>query len=867
MTERQSYAEFLAAKKPPSASCGFDVEPDAINPILKPHQHDMVRWAVHRGRAGIFASYGLGKTLVQIETLRLLRERSQGNALVVIPLGVRQEFRRDAALLGIEPKFIRRIEEVDADHWLYLTNYETVRDGKLDPRTFAAVSLDEAAVLRGFGGTKTFRQMMALFEGSGTFRFVATATPSPNAFIELLAYAAFLDVMDVGQAKTRFFQRNSEKADDLTLRPHKESEFWHWVATWALFLEKPSDLGYSDEGYELPPLNVCWHEVPSDQSKAGAERTGQMRMFRNAALGVSESAAEKRDGLPARIEKMKELRGEDPLAHRIIWHDLEAEREAIAKAAPNAVAIYGRQDLDDRERAIIGFSDGEIAELAGKPVMIGCGVNLQRHCHWAIYLGIGHKFHDFIQSVHRLHRFLQTHPVRIDLIYSEAEREIRRNLEAKWKRHDELTAQMSAIVREYGLTDMALSAGLSRSAEVTRQEASGEGWRAINNDCIDETENLDENSVDLIVTSIPFATQYEYTPSYRDFGHTDDNDHFWRQMDYLSPNLLRVLKPGRVMAIHCKDRIIPGGLSGLGFQTVHPFSDETIAHFVRHGFAFLARKTIATDVVRENNQTYRLGWSEQCKDGSRMGCGMPEYILLFRKPPTDRSNGYADEPVKKDKPFCDDHGEPAPFDPKTNWRHPVPSTGYSRARWQLDAHGFSRSSGDRLLSLDELRSMPHDELYKWWRAHSQGSVYSFDEHLKVSEELDHMHRLPATFMLFPPHSAHPDVWSDVARMRTMNMLQAARGREMHLCPLQFDIVDRLIIQFSMKGETVFDPFAGLMTVPYCALKLGRRGLGIELSPTYWADGVGYLRAAENQLAVPSLLDLMGVPVEAAEAAE
>ncbi|HZT90331.1 MAG TPA: DNA methyltransferase [Stellaceae bacterium] len=862
------YREFLAAKAAVAPVRGFAVRPEEVSPALKPHQRDMVIWACRLGRAALFASFGLGKSVTQLEILRLVHEREGGDCLIVCPLGVRQEFRRDAGLIGVEPKFIRRNEECDGDHWLYLTNYESVRDGRLDPRRFTAVSLDEAAVLRGFGGSLTFRTLMGLFEGSGSYRFVATATPSPNEYIELLAYAGFLGVMDIGQAKTRFFKRDSERADRLTLYPHKQQEFWLWVASWALFVDRPSDLGYSDEDYDLPPLKVHWHELPSDHKAAGAERDGQLRLLRNAAIGVQQASAEKRDSLNARIEKLLELRALDPGAHRLIWHDLEAERRAIEAAIPEAVTIYGSQDLDERERRVIDFSDGRIAELAAKPSLAGAGCNFQRHCAWAIFLGIGFKFHDFVQAVHRIKRFLQTKPVRIDLIYTEAEREIRRSLEAKWARHDELVGMMRRIVQEYGLTGAALSRAMSRSMEVERKEASGQRWTAINNDCVDEARRVASDSVDLIVTSVPFATQYEYTPSFRDFGHTDDNDHFWRQMDFLSPELLRVLRPGRVMAVHVKDRIVPGGLSGLGFQTLNPFHAEAIFHYRRHGFAFLGMKTITTDVVRENNQTYRLGWTEQCKDGSRMGCGVPEYVLLFRKPPSDLSDGYADVPVVKEKPLCDDHGVPAPFDPDSNWRHPVPGTGYSRARWQMDAHGYARSSGDRLISSAELaaligggvkREELHRQLYRMWRNRSADALYDFASHVAVAEELDHEGLLPSTFMLLPPHSWHPDVWTDVTRMRTLNALQYAKGRELHLCALQLDIVERLIVQLSMPGETVLDPFGGIMSVPYCAVKLGRKGIGIELAEDYWRDGIAHLKAAEAEAETPTLFALLEAP--------
>lgn len=238
---RPSYREFLRAKAQLATPTGLEVDPSEVHPILKPHQRDAVCWAVRGGRRAIFASFGLGKSLMQLEVLRLITEKVGGRGLIVCPLGVRQEFVRDAKMVDLDVRFIRRTEEADATG-IYLTNYESVRDGKLDPRGFEAISLDEAAILRGFGGTKTFRELMRIYEGSAAYRFVATATPSPNDYIELLSYAAFLDIIDVGQGKTRFFKRDSTKADKLTLLPHRETDFWMWVSSWALFLQSPSDI-------------------------------------------------------------------------------------------------------------------------------------------------------------------------------------------------------------------------------------------------------------------------------------------------------------------------------------------------------------------------------------------------------------------------------------------------------------------------------------------------------------------------------------------------------------------------------------------------------------------------------------------------
>src|SRR5699024_2956661 len=211
---------------------------------------------------------------------------------------------------------------------------------------------------------------------------------------------------------------------------------------------------------------------------------------------------------------------------------------------------------------------------------------------------------------------------------------------------------------------------------------------------------------------------------------------------------------------------------GAGIPTVSPFHAEAIAHGIRHGFDYMGMITVVTDVVRENNQTYRLGWSEMAKDGTKMGAGSPEYILLFHKPQSDRSKGYADTPVTKDK------------------------AAYTRARWQVDAHAFWRSSGDRHLTPDELAALPVDQRSRFFTEQTLREVYDYESHIRVGEQLDAKGALPATFMSLAPGSWHPDVWHDVNRMRTLNGEQKQRNLTMHVCPLQFDIVDRIIARYS-----------------------------------------------------------------------
>lgn len=826
-----SYLDFLKSKIELAPSSGFEIDPSEIHSALKPHQRDAVLWALRGGRRALFESFGLGKTLQEEEFCRQVVKHKGGQALIVLPLGVRQEFTGDASkLLGIRPPtYVTNMAEVRAaDNEILMTNYERVRDGDIDPTYFTATSLDEASVLRSYG-SKTYQTFLDKFKGV-LYKLVATATPSPNRYKELIHYAGYLEIMDTGQALTRFFQRDSTKANNLTLYPHKEDEFWLWMSSWALFITKPSDMGYDDTGYDLPPLDVRKHIVQTAYG-AAVDKDGQYKILNDSATSLMEGAREKRESIDIRVAKAKEIIESDPEAHFIIWHDLEAERHAIKKALPGSVDIYGSMDYDIREQRVIDFSEGRTRLFATKKSLSGQGCNFQRHCHRAIFIGIDYEFNDFIQAIHRIYRFLQTEQVIIDIIYTESEQQIYKVLMQKWKQHDELQAKMVAIVKKYGLSGVTEDR-MARSIGVDRVEVKGKRFTAVNNDCVVETMSMESDSIDLIHTSIPFSNHYEYTPSYNDFGHNEDNNRFFDQMDFLTPQLLRILKPGRVAAIHVKDRILFGNATGNGMPTVDPFSDITVLHFMKHGFMYMGRIPVLTDVVRENNQTYRLGWTEQCKDGTKMGVGCPEYILLFRKLPTDKSKAYADEPVVKTK------------------------KDYPRSRWQIDAHAFWRSSGDRLLTKEELLSMPVSELQAAYRRYSRNTVYNYEEHVKIANDLDKDGKLPASFMVVAPGSWSEEIWDDINRMRTLNGSQKAKNLQMHICPLQFDIVDRIIERYSSIGELALDPFGGLGTVALRAMKLGRRGYTIELNSDSFRDAVGYLKAEDEKQDMPTLFDFL-----------
>jgi hypothetical protein len=809
MTKLEQYNQFLLSKVCIAQETGLDIEIPIIKfndgTELKPHQRDAINWAIRGGRRALFESFGLGKTIQQLIICNVITNEIGGKALIVCPLGVKGEFYNDAQKkLGREIVYVRNMHEVEkAKNNILITNYERVRDGDIDPKYFTVTSLDEASVLRSYG-SKTYQTFLDKFKGV-KYKYVCTATPSPNKYKELIHYAGYLEIMDTGQALTRFFKRDSTKANNLTLHEHKQKEFWLWLSSWALFITKPSDLGYDDTGYDLPAMKVIYHKVKVDHGTAGTDQDGQVKLFRDAALGLKDAAREKRESLNERVDQIKDilLTYEKDL-QVVIWADLNNEQQAIEKMLKSIdvsfVSLYGHTDIETREIEIQRWKDNEVQVFLSKPEMYGSGVNLQQ-CHVMIFAGINYEFNSFIQAIHRIYRFLQDHEVNIHVIYAESEGEILKTLQRKWKQHEELVENMVQIIKENGLSNVNTMDKLKRSIISEAKTETGQLFTAILSDCVPAVINMPDNSIHLGVTSIPFANHYEYTPTYNDFGHTQDNEHFFRQMDYLTPELLRVLMPGRVFCVHVKDRILFGNATGTGMPTLDPFSDFTVLHFIKHGFQYMGRITIETDVVRENNQTYRLGWTEQCKDGSKMGVGCPEYVLLFRKLPSDTSRAYADIPVskpKEDSMRCIHCYTLSPIVdylkrnnqiicPKcegtltNNLVYQNKIAGYTRGQWQIDARAKWNSSGERFLTPDEIRQLPIDKINRYYSDYAAWKVYDYKSHCDTAEQLNHIGKLPATFQTLNIPSRSFFVWDDVNRMLTLNGTQSQRKLNMHIC--------------------------------------------------------------------------------------
>ena len=885
-----TYEELLSKKIIIAEKHGYNVPREAFHPSMRPDQVDIAQWCLSLGAALVAPDAGCGKTRVGIEVMRILQGMLGGKCLIATELGAADTFiDKDPAVgegvcLGLNLEYVTNQSEAFASESdIVVTNYERIRDGNFDFGAFTAVWLDEGNYVKNMASltTNELKDQLAKVK----FKYIATATPSPNEDLELVNYAHALGICDRGQILTRFFQRNSTKAGDLTLHPQHVADFWLWVSSWCIAITDPGDLGYFYPDLQLPDLCLNWVEVPINKSiDAGAEKNGQAKMFVDSRSGLGESAKIKRESIDVRVAKAMEIMAENPGDHFLLWHHLEAERKApneANKGNSGYADIYGSMKDTVRENRVVAFTKGELQVLATKPSLNGVGCNFQKYCHKSIFVGIDDSFNDLYQALKRTWRFYNpSETVYAWLLYTPEEYDIVQNLRRKWEEHNEMRARLRAIIKEFGLSQTAQIEERKRTFILERKEWQGEGYHLVNNDAVIEWKTLQDNRFDFMNSSYPFGNHYEYTNFYNDFGHNRSNEDFRRQLDFLLPELFRTLKPGRIHTVHLKNRIHYGSVTGDGFSVFHRFTHMVCDAMEAHGFKTMGFHYIPTDVVLENNQTYRLTYGEMQKDSTKMGSGIPEEIWIFRKPPTTTVNAYADEPVKHNHlrcPFC--HHEEV----EKEFKRPKsalldcpsckqfitveeiirPEMDYSLAHWQVDADAFWKSSGDRLLTPAQIKKLDLSKISKWWKEFNSAVVYDYDEHVKLLQALDDAGKLSRTFTTLPLRSNTPYIWNDVNRMHGLNLEQSRRKQQNHICPQPYDEVDRVIELYSNPGDEVGDPFGGLGTTGVRALKKKRRAFMTELNPVYSVANAHYLKEAELKNNIPTLFDMITEQMETA----
>lgn len=409
----QEYAQFLAGKRVSVQPSGFD-SPLTINSRLFDFQRDIVRWGLKKGKCAYFENCGLGKTAQQLEWAYHVSAQTGRRVLVFAPLAVSQQTKREGEKFGIPVRVCRH--QSDAESGINVANYEMLEH--FDPSAFAGLVLDESSILKGDG---PLRRAITEFASQIPYRLACTATPAPNDHMELGNHAEFLGIMTKTEMLSTFFVHDGGDTSKWRLKGHAERDFWRWVASWAVMIRRPSDLGYEDRGFELPAISYHQHTVE-------AEWTADY-LFPVEAQTLSERQQARRDSLPARVNLCAGLVNRS-CEQWLIWCNLNDESEALAAAIPDAVEVTGSDSDRHKEESALAFIEGRARVLVSKASIFGFGMNFQ-NCRNAAFVGLSDSWEQVYQATRRVWRFGQTKPVEIHFITGELEGAVVRNIERK----------------------------------------------------------------------------------------------------------------------------------------------------------------------------------------------------------------------------------------------------------------------------------------------------------------------------------------------------------------------------------------------------------------------------------------------------
>ena len=611
------YEEFISGKRKSARPSGF--EPGDLPDNLFDFQSAIVSWACRKGKAAIFADCGLGKTAMQLSWADQVAKRTGGRVLVLAPLAVSRQTVWEAAKFGIDAQYARCGE--DAVGSIVVTNYEMLH--RFDASSFAGVVLDESSILKSFS-SKTRKQLTEAF-GQTPYRLACTATPAPNDHVELGNHAEFVGVMSRVEMLATYFVHDGGDTSKWRLKGHAKDAFWDWVATWAVMMRKPSDLGFSDDGFDLPGLNESMHVIESGLQPDG-------HLFNVPAGTLQEQQRARRETIEQRVSMAASLVNSS-VKPWIVWCDLNDESEMLAKSIPDAVEIRGSDSIEHKEDALNGFTDGRYRVLVTKPSIAGFGMNWQ-HCADMAFVGMSHSYEQYYQAVRRCHRFGQDQEVNVHVIITELEQSIVDNVMRKKRDAAEMG---DGMVRASSKTAVSGKGGTEReTAPYATDDFRSESYRLILGDCVESLRSVDDGSVGFSVFSPPFASLYTYSNSERDMGNCSDDAEFMEHMGFLIGELYRVMAPGRLVSFHCMN--LPTSKERDGYIGIRDFRGDLIRAFQSAGFIYHSEVTIWKDPVTAMQRTKALGLlnKQKNKDSALSRQGIPDYLVTMRKPGENR---------------------------------------------------------------------------------------------------------------------------------------------------------------------------------------------------------------------------------------
>lgn len=604
----QTYEEFLEGKKTAHIDGGFDCP--ELNANLFDFQRHIVTTALKKGKYAIFADCGLGKTLMQLEWAYRVATHTNKPVLILAPLAVPQQTINEGLKFGIN---VAKLLNLYESRSVLISNYEQLDN--IDVSVFSGVVLDESSILKNFEG-KTKNLIVDRFQNT-PYKLACTATPSPNDPMELGNHAEFLNVMSRNEVLATFFVHDGGKTAKWRLKGHSEQSFWDWVSTWSVMLGKPSDIGFSATGYDLPPLNLIEKQIKCDHKNNG-------QLFNDVAVSATNFNAELRITLLPRLIAVIDIVNNSTESF-IITTKQNAESDYIKKMIPDAVDVRGSDSNEYKEQKLLGFANNEFRVLSSKGKIIKFGLNLQ-NCHNIVVASLDFSFEELYQLIRRCLRYGQRYPVNVYLITTDTMRNVIESINRKQKQFEDMQRAMTVAVNRN------INSVKKIRMEREFKEYVSDKTTLQLGDCVQLIKKLPDESIGFSIFSPPFAELYTYSDELEDMGNSKDYKEFLFAFNFLVLDLFRVLWSGRNVAVHCMDLPIQKGKEG--YIGLRDFSGMILKAFSDAGFIYHSRVTIWKDPVTEMQRTKALGLlhKQVKKDSAMSRVGIPDYLLVFRKP-------------------------------------------------------------------------------------------------------------------------------------------------------------------------------------------------------------------------------------------
>lgn len=614
------YQEFIKSKSIKPVLAGFDIDESELNPNLKPFQRAIVKWGLKRGRAAFFEDTGLGKTLQQLSWAHEVHKHTGGDVIIFAPLCVAKQTIREGEKFGIVGiNYCRDQSEVKPG--LNITNYEMM--DKFDLSLFAGVVLDESSIIKNRDG----KTRKAIIEGCKQvpYRLSCTATPSPNDFMELGNQVEFLGVMTMTEMLAMYFINDAGDTGTWILKGHGKAKFWEWMATWAVCIRSPADIGFDGAEYILPELNVQGHVVESATT---------FGLFADVAQGLMERNQARRDSIDDRVAKCAELVNSSP-DQWVVWCHLNTEAELLVKSIPDAVDVSGSDSMEHKEKSIEGFIDGSIRVLVSKPKILGAGMNFQ-HCHNTAFVGLSDSWEQYYQAIRRFYRFGQTKIVNVHVISAESEGAVVENIRRKELQNNEMG--MNMVNHMATAMKQEIFGQMEEKSEYVRDVVKTKDYELHLCDCVELASEIETGVIDYTIFSPPFESMYVFSNHIRDMGNST-KEQFYQHFAYLVKEMFRITRPGRLLSFHCMN--LPTSKANDGYIGIRDFRGDLIRLFQAEGWIYHSEVCIWKDPVVAMQRTKALGLLHKTirKDSSMSRQGIADYLVTMRKP------GLNDKPV------------------------------------------------------------------------------------------------------------------------------------------------------------------------------------------------------------------------------